>query len=73
MDPHRLQAAGSCRFVIVIEALGDVEELVGLVAQRLEGIVERIEVGGGRLVGPDVFGRDRRIELDAEVVVAEPK
>jgi hypothetical protein len=64
-----LQPQFESRLVVVIERLGDVEQLRTIL--ELELFEQSFEVQGIRFIGPDIFCGNHDIEFDAEPFIGE--
>ncbi len=70
VDPHGRQTNGPGRLVVVVQRLGDVQQLVPFDAEAGDCSQQRVEVGRCRLVRTDVLGGDDGVELHAQTLVA---
>jgi len=69
IDPDRVDPQPLRRRVIVIEALGDVEDPGRRDPARVEPLAQGFEVVDVRLVAADLLGGDDPVEVDAEAAV----
>src|SRR5664280_1472687 len=69
VDPHRRQARGLGRHVVVEQALRHVQQLPLADPEPGEFAGQRLEVAGGRLVGADVLRGEDAGEGDAQTLV----